>query len=41
MLAFGAFHVIAALVLLNGRLARGTGLGVGDEPEAVDGGLSF
>ena len=27
--AFGAFHVIAAFVLLNRRFARGTRLGVG------------
>ena len=39
VLALGALHVVAAFVLLNRRLAGRTGLGVGDEPKAVDGRL--
>ena len=34
-LYLGALHVIAALVLLDGRLAAGAGLGVGEHPQAV------
>lgn len=33
----GTLHVVAALVLLNGGLAVGTGLGVGQQPQAICG----
>ena len=36
VLALGAFHVVAAFVLLDRRLAGGAGLRVGDQPKAVD-----
>lgn len=31
----GTLHVVAALILLNGRLAVGTRFGVGQQPQAV------
>lgn len=31
----GTLHVVAALILLNGRLAVGTRFGVSQEPQAV------
>lgn len=36
-LYLGTLHVVAALVLLDGGLAVGAGLGVGEHPQAVGG----